>query len=103
VVAEQARFAIFFRTESPGRRLDHGRFRYDLDRTNPLVVAPVSKCRDSNRNRIAYEARVQRTIEKYEFKLALMAEWEELDIDYYRKLKNEAAKLRQQLVVKGVL
>jgi hypothetical protein len=63
----------------------------------------MSVARDSNKNRIAYEARVQRIIEKYQAKLALMAEWEDVDVDHYRKLKNEASKLRAQLVVKGVL
>jgi hypothetical protein len=63
----------------------------------------MSVARDTNKSRKAAEQRTKRSLEKYEGKLALAAEWDGVDKHYYQKLMNEAAKLRAQLVVKGVL
>jgi hypothetical protein len=59
--------------------------------------------RESNKARKAAEMRTKRSLAKYEAKMALAEEWDGVDKHYYQKLMNEAAKLRAQLVLKGVL
>jgi hypothetical protein len=63
------------------------------------------KIRDTNEDRKRFNASVARSLERYEGKMALMAEWAQFGHDekHLQKLKREATKLRAQLVAKGVL
>jgi hypothetical protein len=47
--------------------------------------------------------RTRKTIEKYEGKVALSKSWEKIDPEYCRRLKDQANRLRESLVIKGVL
>lgn len=60
---------------------------------------------DTNEGRKRHLTRTQRRLEKYEGKVALAAEWENVagGKRYYQKLMNEAQKLREALIVQGVL
>ena len=58
---------------------------------------------NTNKSRKAARERTARSKEKYYGKLALAATWEPYDKIYCRKLKNEASKLRETLVIKGAL
>jgi hypothetical protein len=62
-----------------------------------------NKQTDTNKSRKAARERIRRSKEKYYGKLALAATWESYDKIYYRKLKSEASKLREALVIKGAL
>jgi len=59
----------------------------------------------SNESRKQEKERTAKTLAKYEFKMALIEEWEptNLDPEYVRQLKDNANKLRQTLIVKGVI
>jgi predicted component of type VI protein secretion system len=66
----------------------------------------MSAYKDNYQDRKRMQASIQRTIEKYEGKMALVLAWEAApspDRAYLRKLKNVAGKLRAQLRIKGVL
>jgi hypothetical protein len=63
------------------------------------------KIRDTNEDRKRFNASVARSLERFEGKMALMAEWSQFGHDdkYLQQLKHEATKLRAQLIAKGVL
>jgi hypothetical protein len=60
--------------------------------------------RDSNNSRKLADARTKRQLEAYHGKLALMDAWQNVpeEYPYWLKLKRQADRLRQQLIVKGV-
>jgi hypothetical protein len=65
---------------------------------------------DNNKARRKFNDSIVRTVERFEGKLALMAEWEAAAgfgngeaIDQLQRLRREVTKLRSQLRVKGVL
>lgn len=47
--------------------------------------------------------RTRKTVEKYEAKVALIKEWETIDPVYCTRLRDQANKLRDTLIIKGVL
>jgi len=62
----------------------------------------MAREKDTNRSRKAARERTLRTIERYEGKKALAATWKDIDPQYAAKLQNEANKLHDTLVIKGV-
>ena len=70
------------------------------------------KARDSYADGLRFNKSIERSVQRYEGKLALMATWEavhagaanitEEDLQYLQHLRKEATKLRAQLKVKGV-
>jgi hypothetical protein len=63
------------------------------------------KIRDTNEDRKRFKVSVAKSLERFEGKMALMAEWSQFGHDekHLQKLKREVTKLRAQLVAKGVL
>jgi hypothetical protein len=61
--------------------------------------------RDTNKTRKLSEERTQRQLDTYHSKIALMDTYEPYPdrLEDYQRLKREVHRLRQQLIVKGVL
>ena len=61
--------------------------------------------RDSNDSRKKQRERTERSLAKYKFKKALIKSWEPTnrDPEYVRRLKDQAHKLKESLIVKGVV
>jgi hypothetical protein len=61
--------------------------------------------RDTNKTRKAHEERNKRQLARYHVKIALMDTYEPYPEHHstYARLKREVHRLRQQLIVKGVL
>jgi hypothetical protein len=65
----------------------------------------MRKMKDTNKTRKESNARTQRQLDRYHGKIALMDTYESFPkhLRTYQRLKREVHRLRQQLVVKGVL
>lgn len=63
----------------------------------------MSRDQDTNEARKASLQRTLRALERYEGKMDLAKTWERIDPEYAAQLMTEVNKLRQHLIVKGVL
>jgi RecJ-like exonuclease len=81
-------------TNEPGQNICNGLSKRHGER---------SCMRNTNTTKHSAQERLQRTYEKYQFKRALIEEWEHRDSEYVRRLTAEASKLQSTLRSKGVI